>query len=109
MRVDVNTSLQVGLQAGEEPDLYFTTALRGQSSCWPQVSDDLVSNERFYLDNLFRSIVCLQSRFLTGLVLSHPNHLTPCLQVPGLTYADLCSLVSLVYTGMARTEDSGNR
>ena len=46
--VDVNTSLQVELQAGEEPDLYFTTALRGQSSCCPHVSDDLVSNERFF-------------------------------------------------------------
>ena len=46
--VDVNTSLQVELQAGEEPDLYFTTALRGQSSCCPQVSDDLGSNEIFF-------------------------------------------------------------
>ena len=57
----------------------------------------------------YRSIICLQSEFLTSLVLAHPGHLTPSLQVPGLTHADLCSLVSLVYTGMARTEDSANR
>ena len=84
MRVDVNTSLQVGLQAGEEPDLYFTTALRGHSSCWPQVSDDLVSNERFYLDNLFRSIVCLQGPgLLTTIVLKHPGHLTSLFLIVG--------------------------
>ena len=61
------------------------------------------------MDILYRSIVCLQSKFLTNLVLDYPGHLTPCLQVPGVTYNDLCSLVSLLYTGMARTEDSGNR
>ena len=53
--------------------------------------------------------MCLQSEFLRSLVLAHPGHLTPSLQVPGLTYSDLCSLVSLVYTGMARTEVTDNR
>jgi len=72
----------VEIQSGEEADLFFITR----------------DGERV---PAHRSIVILQSQFLLEILREHPGHLTPSIQVPSITYSDMCSIISILYTGQA--------
>jgi len=72
----------VEIQSGQEPDLYFITQ----------------DGERV---PAHRSIVILQSQFLLEILKEHPSHLTPSIQLPSVTFTDMCSIISILYTGQA--------
>ena len=39
----------------------------------------------------------------------YPAHLTPSIQVPSIAYGDMCSLISILYTGQAWLGDDHNK
>ena len=52
----------------------------------------------------YRSIVILQSEFLLEVLKEHPGHLTPSIQVPAISYADMCSIIRCVIYYWPKTE-----
>jgi len=71
----------VKLQSKEEPDMY------------------LVCMEGTRIP-AHRSVMALFSPLLRSVIQQSPQHLTPCIVLPDCSYASLCSLVGIFYTGV---------
>ena len=57
--------------------------------------------EHILTNIIFRSIIILQSKLMLDILRDYPAHLTPSIHVPSIAYGDLCSLISILYTGQA--------